>query len=93
MLTQGVEVFLGKRQCAAAVDVDQRVIDQAGIAGNRSFWVTTTSIPYGGLRRASIRLGIAWGAMFQSPACLSLAIRRAARLGAVGLEVVHLARP
>ena len=38
-----------------------------------------------------MRLGIACGAMFQSPACLSLAIRRAPRLGALGLEVADLA--
>ena len=34
---------------------------------------------------------MAWGAMFQSPACMSLAIRRAPRLGASALEVVDLA--
>ncbi len=39
-----------------------------------------------------MRLGIAWGAMFQSPACISLAIRSAPRLGAARRgEVVDLA--
>ncbi len=30
---------------------------------------------------------MAWGAMFQSPACLSLAIRNAPRLGASALKL------
>ena len=51
----------------------------------------TTSNDRGGLRRASIRLGTARGATFHSPACCSLAIRKAPRLAGVGLEVVDLA--
>ena len=36
-------------------------------------------------------MGMAWGAMFQSPPCLSLAIRKAPRLGGIALEVEHVA--
>ena len=77
VVAQGLEVLLGEREGAAAVDVDQRVVDQVGVAGEEVLLVRTTLKLNGGLRRASMRLGIAWGAMFQSPACISLAIRSA----------------
>ena len=50
----------------------------------------TTSKLSGGRRRVSIKLGMAWGAMFHSPACLSLAIRKAPRLGASALKSCDL---
>ena len=43
------------------------------------------------MRSASIRLGMARGATFQSPACRSLAIRRAPRLAGSALKSLHLA--
>ena len=58
-----------------------------GSRGRRSFCSTTTFKLYGGLRRSSIRLGMAWRAIFQSPACMSLAIRRAPRLGGSTLRL------
>ena len=46
-----------------------------------------TSNLNGGRRKVSIKLGMAWGAMFQSPAYLSLAIRKAPRVGASALRL------
>ena len=89
---QGVEIFLGKRQRRAAVDIDQRIVNQAGVASEEVFLVEHDIEVIGRPAQGVHQVGNGLTGDVPVAGMHQLGDPKRASLGGLDLEIMELAK-